>query len=149
MIQRSTVYVAENHQVWSPDRARKIRRKYGCLVKSSQTNINDMLLEHKAAVFQKLRDETADWRSENPKRPNGDHSLPDVEMDGVDPVTPRPASSPETAGRDRRFSTPIKDGAEGADAGGSPTAAKLESPGRLPPLGVFSVTTPERMLKDE
>jgi histone deacetylase 6 len=147
------VYVAENHQVWSPDRARKIRRKYGCLVKSSQTNINDMLLEHKATVFQKLRDETADWRSENPKRLNGGHHSPtkapaDVEMDGVDPVTPRlEISSPETAGRERRLSTPVKDGPENA-VSGSPSAAKYESPSRLPPVGVFSVTTPERMLKD-
>jgi histone deacetylase 6 len=148
------VYVAENHQVWSPDRARKIRRKYGCLVKSSQTNINDMLLEHRSAVFQKLRDETADWRSENPKQPNGGYHSPtkaDVEMDGADPVTPRlEISSPETAGREPRPSTPVKDGPENAArrASGSPSAAKFDSPSRLPPVGVFSVTTPERMLKD-
>jgi len=148
------VFVAENHQVWSPDRARKIRRKYGCLVKSSQTNINDMLLEHKDAVFQKLQDETGEWRSENTKRLNGGYhssTKADMDIDGGDPVTPRlEISSPETAGRERP-STPVKEGSETANAGGvasSPNATKYESPSRLPPLGVFSVTTPERMLRD-
>jgi hypothetical protein len=101
-----------------------------------------MLLEHKAAVFQKLREETADWRSG--KRPNGGYHSPtkdDHEMK-VDPVTPRlEISSPETAGREPRPSTPVKDGADN-------NAPKYESPSRLPPLGVFSVTTPERMLRD-
>jgi histone deacetylase 6 len=149
------VFVAENHQVWSPDRARKIRRKYGCLVKSSQTNINDMLLEHKDAVFQKLQDETAEWRSENSKRLNGGYHSPtkvDMDIDRVDPVTPRlEIASPETAGREPRLSSPVKEGSETANArgvSGSPNATKYESPSRLPPLGVFSVTTPERMLRD-
>jgi len=128
-------------------------------VKSSQTNINDMLLEHKSAVFQKLRGEAADWHSENAKAVNGGHSptraAAQLEMDGVDPVTPRlEISSPETAGREQRLSTPVKDGpikeehANSRGLSGSPNPSKYESPSRMPPLGVFSVTTPERVLRD-
>jgi hypothetical protein len=129
-------------------------------VKSSQTNINDMLLEHKSAVFQRLRDEAAGWGSENAKVVNGDAHTPikaaiEPEMDGVDPATPQlEISSPETAGREPRLTTPVKDGsikeenATSRGLSGSPNPSKFESPSRMPPVGVFSVTTPERMLRD-
>jgi hypothetical protein len=50
----SIVWVAENHGVWSPDRQRKLRKKYGRLEKSSSTSINDMLVEHQAEFFARL-----------------------------------------------------------------------------------------------
>jgi hypothetical protein len=53
------VWVAENHGVWSPDRQRKLRKKYGKLVKSSQTSVNDMLAQHQKEFFGKLAEQMA------------------------------------------------------------------------------------------
>jgi hypothetical protein len=161
------VFVANNHSVWSPERARKIRRKYGCLVKSSQTNINDMLLEHKEAVFKKLLEEVVDWRSEKIKPANGDVHSPTkapaeqepraAMTDGIETTNPRlEISSPEAVGREKRLSTPVKDHSisikeettSSRGLSGSPNPTKYESPGRMPPLGVFSVTTPDRTIRD-
>lgn len=54
VIQNSIVWVAENHGVWSPDRQRKLRKKYGRLEKSTSTSINDMLAEHQSDFFARL-----------------------------------------------------------------------------------------------
>jgi hypothetical protein len=55
------------------------------------------------------------------------------------------------AGHEPRLATPVKDEPEYAGAraaSGSSSSAEHENPTRLPRLGMFSVTTPERTLED-
>jgi hypothetical protein len=54
--------VAHTHSVWQPDRQRKVRRKYGCLVKTEASTINDMLLQQKGSIFDHMAELTAEWK---------------------------------------------------------------------------------------
>jgi histone deacetylase 6 len=120
--QHSYVFVAENHAVWSPDRVRKVRKKYGRLVKSSSMNINDMLLEHREQVFAKLLDDTEEWRVANRR--------------STEPVVIK------TTDQTAQSFTPVNIIDQSSRL--SPSPNPMTSPGRVPPMGVFSVTSPDK-----
>ena len=63
----SDVYVAADHACWAPERARRLRKKYGNLHRSDYNDINEMLMENKDTVCEALREKTRAWR-EDPKR---------------------------------------------------------------------------------
>jgi hypothetical protein len=148
----SHVFVAENHGVWSPDRTRKVRRKYGRIIKSESITINDMLLEHREQVFQKIKEETEDWRSSNQEGPNP-----------ATPVTPT-AAEINNGTTDSAFPIEVKPDIGGVPGEplktpGTPSQIKSErmsaspnpvrsSPGRIPPMGMFTVTSPERLERE-
>ncbi|KAK7182955.1 histone deacetylase [Paraphaeosphaeria sporulosa] len=50
----SKLFVQNNHLCWDPNRARKPRKKWGKLIRSEHTTIDDMLAEHKEEVQQYL-----------------------------------------------------------------------------------------------
>lgn len=156
--QHSMVFVAENHQVWMPERARKLRKKYGYLLKSGSTNLNDMLLEHKHTVFNKLLEEVEDWKAQAGKQLNGHVYSPErmmeskvsmTDMDRSSVSSPiKEVSTPDRLGRIQRLGTPgNEDRSLTARLSGSPNPATY-SPGRMPPLGVFSVTTPDKNARE-
>lgn len=55
--------MAHTHLAWDPSRVRKLRKKYGNLVKSPRSNLNEMLAEHQQEVFDLLLSETEEWRT--------------------------------------------------------------------------------------
>ena len=64
----SECYVAKDHQAWSPERARRIRRKYGKLIQSGSNDLNEMLMEAKEAVQKRMSEETRKWREEEARK---------------------------------------------------------------------------------
>ncbi len=48
--QHSLNFVANNHLVWDMENPRKASKRYGTLVRSSKTGLNEMLTQHQAAV---------------------------------------------------------------------------------------------------
>jgi hypothetical protein len=91
-----------------------------------------MLFEHKDEVFQKLLEETEEWRMEELQNQNR------RQMDG----------SKNIDGNSRMYGnqgSPVRNSVakdENMRLSGSPNPIK--SPGRIPPMGVFTVTSPER-----
>lgn len=135
----SLVFVADDHGAWAPDRARKLRKKYGTLIRSPHTNLNDMLAEHKDQVCNKMWELTQRWRDEQVAA----KTTPQVNLDS--------AIMQNANGATSRRQTPRLDpdvqAARVAVRGGgtpSPRSAGLKSPVKMPPMGIFEVSSPAR-----
>jgi histone deacetylase 6 len=138
------VYVAENHSVWSPERQRKQRKKYGQLVKSETFSLNDMLSTHRNEVLSRLLQDTADYH-----KPVGDVVASDVTIKRAEPnvtMSSNETLTTETAdGSNTSAPVTIKNERESKSPNRlTPSPNPLRSPNRLPPVGVFTVTTPDR-----
>lgn len=59
--QHSEVFVTESHPIWAPERQRKVRKRYGALTKVPERNLNDMMLNHRKKVFERIAREVADY----------------------------------------------------------------------------------------
>ncbi|KAF2084740.1 hypothetical protein K490DRAFT_48424 [Saccharata proteae CBS 121410] len=79
---RSRVFVSDGHMAWKPERSRKIRKKYGQLIRSSESTMTNMLAEHLRDVQEYLMTETMEWR-ENRKEESddSDEKLPSIKME--------------------------------------------------------------------
>ena len=64
----SDCYVAHDHQAWNPERSRRVRRKYGNLKRSECNDLNEMLIEAKDEVEQRMHEETRAWREEERRK---------------------------------------------------------------------------------
>lgn len=64
----SDCFVAQDHQAWSPERSRRVRRKYGNLRRSGFNDLSEMLVEAKNEVTQRMLEETKTWREEEKRR---------------------------------------------------------------------------------
>lgn len=53
--QHSKIFVQRDHLCWDPSRARKHRKKWGRLIRSEHTQIDDMLVAHKDEVYEFLK----------------------------------------------------------------------------------------------
>lgn len=63
------VFVAPGHAVWEPERNRKAGKKYGRLIKSESTDLEEMMSEHYNEVIARLQMDTRLWReNENRKQ---------------------------------------------------------------------------------
>ncbi|KAH7025471.1 histone deacetylase [Macrophomina phaseolina] len=60
----SHVFVANNHAAWDPARQRKLRKKYGNVLRSQHSDLSEMLEEHRATVTEVLLSKTEEWREE-------------------------------------------------------------------------------------
>ncbi|KIV98406.1 hypothetical protein, variant 8 [Verruconis gallopava] len=58
----SSCFVAHDHQAWSPERTRRVRRKYGNLIRSGSNDLNEILLEAKENVQERMMELTRKWR---------------------------------------------------------------------------------------
>jgi histone deacetylase 6 len=136
------VFVAENHPVWSPERQRKQRKKYGHLIKSEAFNLNDMLVKHHSQVFEKLMGETADLHSESTNI-GAETPAPRIGTEaialGTDLYTSDPMDSLAGSGQ-----TPTIKDEHTSPHRLTPSPNPMRSPNRMPPLGTFTVTTPDR-----
>lgn len=62
------IFVAPDHSVWEPDRIRKAGKKYGKLIRSESSDLEEMMSEHHDQVTARLLQDTRQWReSENRK----------------------------------------------------------------------------------
>lgn len=52
--QHSKIFVQNDHLCWDPSRARKHRKKWGKLIRSEHTQIDEMLARHKDEVYEYL-----------------------------------------------------------------------------------------------
>lgn len=64
----SLVLVAEEHAYFASDFARKPKRRFGRVVRSSKNTITEMLVEHKKDVFEVLMEDADAWKEERPSR---------------------------------------------------------------------------------
>ncbi|KAF2811663.1 uncharacterized protein BDZ99DRAFT_384656 [Mytilinidion resinicola] len=110
--QHSHVYINHQHHVWQYQRLRKLRKKYGKTIQSEYETIGQMLEEAKDNVIRILLEETEDWRAEHAEQKQKLKSAP---------------SALKLEERDMRASS-------------APNA--LRSPSGMPPIGMFSVTSP-------
>lgn len=131
--QHSLVFVANDHAAWDPARAKKLRRKYGALVRSDHVNMNDMLAEHRDQVFNTILEQTKKWR-EHSVAQQQQQTAPDT-LNGV--LEGRKHRLP-----DDLLATPGLN-VRGAPLG-SPPASGTRTPTKLPPMGTFEVTSPLR-----
>ncbi|OCK79599.1 hypothetical protein K432DRAFT_63137 [Lepidopterella palustris CBS 459.81] len=113
--QHSLVFVANNHLAWDPSRTRKLRKKYGKLVRSPHTNLNEMLAEHKSEVTRLLLEDTEGWRKEQAQHNSTKRSAANSFSLRLDERDMRAASVPNS----------------------------LRSPG-MPPVGMFTVSSSPR-----
>ncbi|KKY25385.1 putative histone deacetylase [Diplodia seriata] len=60
----SHIYVAQNHAAWDPARQRKLRKKYGYVVRSPHDDLSNMLEEHRDEVTDIMLQLTEEWREE-------------------------------------------------------------------------------------
>jgi histone deacetylase 6 len=138
LTQHSTVFVADGHSVWSPERQRKQRKKYGNLVKSERRNLNDMLSEHHSYVLNKLTEGMENFKTETALPTSETMDTKDdiqtaIEADQmVDGMT---TLTPAIAIKDEDISSPGRVSA---------SPHPMRSPHRMPPVGTFTVTTPDR-----
>lgn len=129
----STVFVADDHGAWAPDKAKKLRKKYGALVRSPHTNLNDMLAEHKDQVCNKMWELTKTWRDEKAAAAAkaAQRSSRDATMQNGS--GPQPRRQPPGLDPDMQTARVAMRGADSA----SPRSTGLRSPARMPPIGYF------------
>lgn len=60
----SHIFVADNHAAWDPSRQRKLRKKYGNVLRSPHSDLSNMLEEHRDTVTDVLLQKTEEWREE-------------------------------------------------------------------------------------
>ncbi|EOD53108.1 putative histone deacetylase protein [Neofusicoccum parvum UCRNP2] len=60
----SHIFVADHHAAWDPSRQRKLRKKYGNVLRSPHNDIPNMLEGHRDAVVDIMLQKTEDWREE-------------------------------------------------------------------------------------
>lgn len=147
----SMVFVSEDHACWDPSRQRKNMKKYGALVRSPTTNLNEMLMEHKGEVFGHLLQQTTLWREEQDKekaKSRVSTSATAGDSLGMGLGLLPPAVQPEdVTGLDGSSNG----NGNGKLRGGNLTATPnpggnsgRRSPTKLPPIGTFEVTSPLR-----
>lgn len=147
----SSVYVANEHLVFSQDKMRRVRKKHGKLIQSEYNDINDMLQEHKPQVMEKCLEMTATWRKDQQKEQTKKDA---AEKKRVAQEASNNSAQFHQAGAALSYNNGL--GLQGHGAPnemvrrGSPSASPIVGAGGLrspiksmPPRGFFS-TTPER-----
>ncbi|KAF2280344.1 putative histone deacetylase [Westerdykella ornata] len=86
--EHTTVFVAYDHLAWDPNRQRKLRKKYGKLVKSSEMALHAMLQAHKREVQELLSRMKREYEEKHSR------SRTSEEEREVGPPTPRTAKAP-------------------------------------------------------
>jgi histone deacetylase 6 len=117
--------VAHDHSAWNPDRIRRIRKKYGNIHQSDFNDLSEMLVAHKEEVTSKLLEFTKGWRDQVKKE----------ETKLARSVVYTNAQNASSALQHRQEDIPVR---------GSPSeSSSLKSPVRMPPVGLFSVSSPQ------
>lgn len=98
----SLVFVAQEHAFWTSDFAKKIRKRFGRLFKSSEDSMSEMLHKHRAQIFGALYEETKIWRSNQPVSDDED----DTTAGHMPPVSNVAPSFPRTDGNTNHNNSP-------------------------------------------
>ncbi|KAF1844706.1 uncharacterized protein K460DRAFT_284171 [Cucurbitaria berberidis CBS 394.84] len=121
----SNIFVKNSHFVWDPKRQRKLRRKLGNLVKSPKDSLDDMLEEHLEEVQNLLLTKKSEFEKENSLSSQTDDAQQSAVGGFRSPPLPGGSHTPkfpEPGLRHESMPHPVR------------------SP-KLPPLGLFSVST--------
>lgn len=65
---QSLVFVSNAHAAFAPERIKKIKRRYGNVVRSPETDLQEMLAMHKREVTERMLTLTQDWRDTQAQR---------------------------------------------------------------------------------
>ena len=135
----SRIFVSDEHLAWAPEKARKLRKKYGNLVRSQHTKLSDMLAAHQQEVFDIMQQQTKAWRDQRETErlaqlanatsvaANGGHGL------GRASMRLPPAARVDESVEDLRGGRLRGNGTPGP-----------RSPTKLPPMGTFEISSPLR-----
>jgi hypothetical protein len=127
------VFVPSTHTFFT-DFAKRRGKKWGRIIKSQSLTLNDMLANHKHDVIERIQDEIPGW-------------FPSA----VKPETPKSGTVSPPKGI-RSSPNSQKDAALNISFGemGSPSNSVTKSPGSgMPPMGRFSITSPEKLMGRE
>lgn len=131
--QHSTIFVADEHYVWNQDqdRPKKIRKRYGKLVQSSYSNIQEMLRHHKAEVLVKLQSAIEDWREDVAREEEEKLRMESLRRQAMADVVPVVKQAPM-----------VLDGGPLSPVRGQMSPVPMKSPAlKQPPMGMFTVTS--------
>ena len=145
----SLVFVSPDHAFWASDLARKPKKRFGKIHRSSQDTVRDMLMEHKQAVFDLLLDNTEDWRTHRPQ---------DEEDDVMDTGVVEPVISPRRMPPIGNFApSATSRSVTGTNSPSLPTTSnfasprgsrarspRIGSPPRMPPMSNFILSPGQR-----
>ncbi|KXL49010.1 hypothetical protein M433DRAFT_62748 [Acidomyces richmondensis BFW] len=73
----SLVFVSQEHAFWTSDFARKIRKRFGRIFKSSEDSISEMLHKHRDQICGVMDEETEEWRSSQHVKDETDDMISD------------------------------------------------------------------------
>lgn len=139
----SLVFVANEHAFWSSEYARKIKKRFGRIYKSTAESISEMLSTHKQTVIDTLLEETEDWRLNRAASPDEDIASVDTQQQfepepaaaGLPPVSnfalPNSTASPNGRGsRTPGIGSPMKGAPPISNFAMSPRQRSSRSPMR-------------------
>lgn len=144
--QNSLVYVAKDHNCFNPERARRLRKKYGNLQQSEYNDLSEILLERKEEVFKEMLDRTKGWSEAQlkaKKNLNTESSEPPSSMNGYaqSPYAQSPYAQGASAALQYNQELTVRSSPSSPIPLGP--GAPLRSPVRMPPVGFFGVTSPQ------
>jgi hypothetical protein len=162
----STVYVAKDHQVFLAEKSRRVRKKHGKLVRSEKNDIIDILEDAKGDVIDKIRGLTRSWTDEEERKQN-DADGRTARLTGMYQPQATPYSFAQNmatpphgqyaqhnsmqmgqigGGYLPHSEIPMRENPSGSP---NPSVGGLRSPQRLPVMGMFHTTTPERVASQQ
>ena len=141
----SLIFVTPEHNFWFSDLARKPKKRFGHVERSTEESISDMLIVHKQQVFETLLQETAGWRAENSQNVVNDA----MEVSGSGSITSpqrlppvsnfAPSSALKSVAMTNLTSLPPSNSVS-SPQGGAPSPHTGSSP-KAPPLGNFALSS--------
>ena len=144
----SQVFVALDHNFWFSDLAKKLRKRFGKVNKSSQETITDMLIEHKEAVLNLLLENSSDWRRQRIRDQEivMDTSLVDLATTPrrMPPIGNFAPSATVRAGAGNNLPDVPPIGNLASPRGQRARSPRVGSPPKLPPLGNFAFSPRQR-----
>jgi histone deacetylase 6 len=139
--EHSLVFVNEDHNFWSSEFARKIKKRFGRLYKSRERFISNMLSEHKDEVTEWLSRDTAGWQSAQQASEDEDMAgvtTPDSEPMRRPPIGNFALSPPKNADFNRTASPRLQPAASPRER--TARSPRLGSPPKQPPIGNFALS---------
>ncbi|GAB7352903.1 hypothetical protein MBLNU459_g3492t1 [Dothideomycetes sp. NU459] len=115
----SLIFVAENHYIWEKAKTKAPSKRWGTLVQSPKTEIQEILEYHRDRVKEEIMELTEEWREEQ-KTSSGSSA---DELSTAQPDLSARSLVDDVSGR---------------------SSPAIKSPPRLPPIGNYALASPSR-----
>ncbi|KAL1306585.1 hypothetical protein AAFC00_005269 [Neodothiora populina] len=147
------IFVADKHNIWVRAKTKSPSKRWGTLIKSDENHLEDMLALHKDQVLTEMMELSEEWRSSAAAASGESSSSAEDELamqtdhralGAATMAVPTPRSVPALP------NPAVTSAPYGIDSNGNnndiraSTPPMPRSPGRLPPLGNFALTSPIR-----